>query len=376
MHVKNLNVSNDKIIFEDVRAKSINKEKMDKFFNDIIFLEDSFLINDNFEFEDVIFDGLIKPKFVNNIPGDKFIFTSTNVTTEIDLIVEGTVTVEELDVEGVVDDVRITEETVLLIEGDQTLEGSISLLEFSAEHLEVEMLNYINITSFEERHRFQLLQNNITSLSVKNITLGFVNALNMKSLDTLVLRTRGDQEILGNYEFDTLIVDEFDIDGLLSGIKVPDNLTVISNATNLVPQDLIFTEDLYAETLHVITRLNQIPVYNGKIDILLNDYPEMQYISGQKTFDTLNILGPIQLRGRIHSEGLDKMSPIITKNLTLVGDYTITGDAVIEKLFKFGDITESSGTYSMSRLEEFGLKLTDAEIPLHMDLKQELNVWK
>ncbi|GLV35615.1 Anaphase Promoting Complex subunit 10, partial [Carabus blaptoides fortunei] len=374
VHVKNLNLSNDKIIFEDIRAKTINKEKMDKFFNDIIFLDDSFLINDNFEFEDVIFDGLIKPKFLNSMPGDEFIFTSTNVTTEIDLIVEGTVTVEELYVEGVVDDVRISEETVLLIEGDQTLEGSISLLEISAEHLEVEMLNYINITSFEERHRFKMLQNNITSLIVQNITLGFVNALDMKSLDTLVLRTRGDQEILGNYKFDTLIVEDFDIDGLLSGIKVPDNLTFISNATNLIEQDLIFTEDLYAETLHVIQRLNQIPVYNGKIDILLNDYPEMQYISGQKTFESLNILGPIQLRGRIHSEGLDRMSPIITNNLTLVGDYTVLGGAVIEKLFKFGDITESSGTYSMSRLEEFGLKLTDTEVPLRMDLKQELNI--
>lgn len=362
VQIRNLEIDSDRIIFEDLHAKAINTIQLEKFFNDVYFLDNPFDLGDNLQFEDVVFEGFISPKLVNNIPVEDLIYTHSNMTLA-NLIVDGDITAEDVIVDGFVDGLPITTNDILLVDSDQVFQSPVTISKVKTEHLFVNHVNSINMFTLTKNRVVDIAEHNINTLSVKNITIGYINGMDMQTLESLVFGKSGEQEIIGDYQFDTLVVDDFEVDGFLSNTSL-EHLRFISNHTNLCLQSIIFTEDLQTDHLHVIERINQIKSRNGKLDVLLKDHEEIQHITGPKTFESINLFGPIQLRGQIKIKGLEP--PIIHKKLSLKGDYEIKGATTIEKSLKFEDLAEPSGSYSMKRLESSGLKLDEKEIPVHL----------
>lgn len=369
--VKELVVDSDRIVFQDLQTKRINEVQMQEFLNDVYSIDEPFDLYENILFEQLIFDGLTVPKLVNNIPKERLVFSHTD-TSDLNLIVDGNIQADGLEVFGFIDDVLVNDKNVLLTEGVQYLyKGKLRISNVTSRNMFVNYINKIDLPNFEKDRYVDVSEHTIESIKSNNIKVGYINGYDMRSLDDLVLKNKGDQKIVGSYEFDTLFVDELEIDGFLSGTKIED-IAMISDNTVAIPQSLIFTQDFKVEHLDVTARLDHIPVYRAKLDVLLKNHSEIQFITGAKTFSTLNLIGPIHLRGQIKTKGLEP--PIITKDLVLKGDYTITGETIISNSLKFNNLVEPSGKYSLERLQNQGLKLNEREIPVHLDFVKGLYV--
>ncbi|KAJ8909611.1 hypothetical protein NQ315_003563 [Exocentrus adspersus] len=122
----------------------------------------------------------------------------------------------------------------------------------------------------------------------------------------------------------------------LTGKRVLDDFINIANGTHELNQNLKFLKDLSVNDLTVRRHLDDIPVKNGKLDILEKDSVGRQYVSGTKSFENLELSNPIQLRGKIKSKALDAMNPGFQGDLEITGDTSVftINDIDMDKLEK------------------------------------------
>lgn len=81
----------------------------------------------------------------------------------------------------------------------------------------------------------------------------------------------------------------------------------------------------------------------------------------------------LTFQGKINSSSLSHMNPLktIRQNLTLEGNFEITGPVTIKKRLSVdGDIFGQSGTYSLNNLKQFGLLANATEIALNLRFQQ------
>lgn len=205
---------------------------------------------------------------------------------------------------------------------------------------------------------------------------GFFNGGDIRELNSLLLKTRGNQVLEAPFAFDNLTAPEVVlINGQLSG-KTSADLISIKQGTYVIDQTVEFEEPVYAKTLALTERINNLQVLDGKLDVLLKNASQPQIVSGDKLFENVQLQSPISLQGKINSESLTNMNPvsIFDEDLVLEGNYEINGEVNIQEHLDAADIVGRSGTYSALRLQRYGLPLHSNYSGLHFTFTQPIRV--
>ncbi|KAL3267313.1 hypothetical protein HHI36_011443 [Cryptolaemus montrouzieri] len=371
------NLEAEEIILQDSKIHSLSTETINGEIIDEI-LVNSIDINgdtpwtNRLVLEHVQIDSNISPHIINGRKADDMI----NIHDDIEInqlsiigkMIADSVTTQTLN------NIPFDKENILLKNMDQKFSN------FEIENLQVEMLNPENINNrnminLEVGTKSDHKIDRVSRLKTKKIVIGeFINNVDMRTLDNYSLRIVGDQEITQKYFFENLQANNMIIEEL-SGKNV-ENFVRIDSGQYKIEQDVQFTNYLTVNDLEVHEVLDLIPVVNGKLQILLKDFGEVQYISAKKTLDEVEVLNTIEIRGNIKSEELEKLNPVknVNEPLILEGDFEISGNTTIENLVKTGDIITQEGILSAKRVLSHGLLLREKEINIHLNFQQQLNV--
>lgn len=119
------------------------------------------------------------------------------------------------------------------------------------------------------------------------------------------------------------------------------NIVTITPGNYTINKDVKFIHDLNVDSLRAFKYLAGLTVKDGRLDIMLRDSEEMQYISGTKSFENLHLLNPVNLQGKIKGEPFDAMNPAVQIDSTLEvknGTTKIAGNVIVEELIITKDI--------------------------------------
>lgn len=375
--VEHVIATND-IFIDNLNAQQFNNLTTSKFIHGIININNGFTMDRPLHFNQLKIENSVSPAFINGHP--IHLILKKNETRHIrKLIVEGNIIFEkDVNVGGMVNNMKIDVNNVLLKDGDQHITGDLTASKIVAQNMYTPVINKADLRTIHTKEDKPLVLKNIENLTVNKLYInGLLNEVDMPTIENLALRKFGDQEITASYTFDSISMHNLEVNGLLSGKKVPDQMFQIDGDNITFENDVEFLNDLVVNNLQVLRSLNDIDVNeDGTLDILLRNSDKTQYMTGHKTLDNVLLSNPFQLRGKIPGRALDKINPFVTVNeeIHLYGDYVIFGNVSVEKFLQAKDLTDTTGRYSVTRLLEQGIRLTDKEMPYQLDFKQPLSV--
>lgn len=313
-------------------------------------LDGNYVIDDRFIFDEVIFEKTVVPHTLNE-------HEMNDVGQLSDLIVDGRVSAKHIDVDGMVDGIKFNSGKCLMKNGDQTLSGGLTTTIVDVDHIETDFLNKESVM---KQKRFI---DDVSTIDTSSIVVKNLNNINFPSLRNLLLQNIENQQVASSYRFEKLVVNNFHSDGPISDTIVPQSLIVIDNNIPVIEQDIVFTQLVHFRELEIKERLNQILVRKKKLDVLLKNSPEKQYITGEMTFSNLTLLQLVKLQGKIN-DSLDKINPFLTidRDIVVTGDFKILGNVVAENEIVFNDIVGHNEP-SLNIIKNHGLRLNSEFIP-------------
>uniref|UniRef100_A0A182PP15 Uncharacterized protein n=1 Tax=Anopheles epiroticus TaxID=199890 RepID=A0A182PP15_9DIPT len=194
---------------------------------------------------------------------------------------------------------------------------------------------------------------------------GLLNDIDPRVLSEHVLLDQAaEQQFTGKLVVDQIVAHNVVVqNGKLSDVEL-DNIARTTGKQQIL-QDLQFVQPMVVQNLILQDRLNHIPVIERKLQVLHRYSEEIQPITGTKTFDYVTLLNPIELQGKISSESLSKMNPIMTigDDLVLDGDYTIHGNVNFNGPLTAHNILPPSGLQNLHRVITHGLHVQAAPPP-------------
>ncbi|KAK4887273.1 hypothetical protein RN001_003544 [Aquatica leii] len=370
--VDNLNLENTDTYIESISSNFINNENTSNFISSIINIDHDFIVENGFELENVIVSE-ISPQHVNNHPASSMVYTD-NEKHLSEVIINGDVVFQKgLLLDGKLNGINFTKENVLLKQGNQSL-SRLDLNLLATELLDADFINDIDMSQIDSINHPPIVLEKIDTLNVKTAQIkGFINHVDISSFMKYALKTSGTQTITGKYKFDSLYVESFDVN-TLSGKNLTDELVLIDDGEYVLNQAAEFVSTLAADTVVVSDSFNHVFVIDDDLDILLANSSKIQHITGHKVFDEVELMNPIKLAGRINNPKIDRMNPVKITNEEIIvsGDYTIKGDFQVEQLLLVSEI--KSANVSVTNLQSNGVKLSDNEIPCHLQFLQQVNV--
>ncbi|XP_017775972.1 PREDICTED: uncharacterized protein LOC108562216 isoform X2 [Nicrophorus vespilloides] len=380
---KNINIISgdviaDSIVFHEDLFSDIYAERINDNIDVNRFLSNVININSDFELQKLDlatarFEEDFVTEFINGRPSSEML--STEVSLE-SLNIEGDVVfVSAINVEDNLNNIAFSKENILLVKGDQIFKKGLNLSNVDAEEISTKYINKLLMSSIPHVSRRKMITK-LDSLRAKNVVIdGLLNNIDLPTLYKYVLRNSGDQEITTQYIFDELKVENVET-RLMNGINVPHDLVVINEGEFEIEQEVIFLQDIAVDEVFVSSKLNDVNVLNGKLDVLLRNSNDVQHISGSKSFESIDMLAPIKLQCKIKCEQLDRINPVtkFRENIVVSGNYTLEGDVTVENLLQTTDLKPTNSRYSLGSLQQFGLRVADTQIPIHLVFKQQLNV--
>ncbi|CAG9762310.1 unnamed protein product [Ceutorhynchus assimilis] len=296
----------------------------------------------------------LEPKIINNVP-------LNNDTTIEKLTVNGSITFKQnLNVKNSINNIKISNKTLLLKSGNQNFAGNLTLPNLKAQNL-----NTNQITKLK-------------TLKVKDLVIGgYLNRVSIPVLVKRALKKSGNQIMEKPFSCDALEVDSFNVDGVISGKKVPDDFVMINSGEYVVGQDVQFLKDLKTNKFEILSSLNNISVTDdGTLDILLTESPYVQYIPTRKTFENIIITNPINLLYKIRNAKIQQYNPVtIDDNSYKINtDVTINGPGKVTGWLKAQDLKPKDAQRSFGAILDKGLKLSDTQISVHLNFTEPLNL--
>ncbi|XP_018568702.1 uncharacterized protein LOC108908983 [Anoplophora glabripennis] len=363
---------NQLILNKDAFVTSIQTDSINDFerdlFENVLDIDKGFE-TDSMEFTILSLEDTISPQTINGFPTDSALHKSGLANVD-NLLVDGVVEfLSGFNVEKNINNMTISKSNTLLSKGDQNFQ------DFSVTNVEINQLvsEFLNLANTSAQNTKNI--NKLKELNVKNLTIiDLVNDVDLATLEKYALKVSGTQNITKKYSFNKIEADNLDAN-TLSNRKLLDDFVAITPGKRRVNKDVKFAEELVVNNLKASKYLDNIPVKNGKLDILQRNSTERQYISGVKSFENLELLNPIQIRGKIRSKVFDTMNPRVTvdASLDLNDDIRITGEVIAGGTVKTNDVVAADGAGALRVLQQ-GLKLTDTEIPIHLNFAQHINV--
>ncbi|RZC40837.1 uncharacterized protein BDFB_005868, partial [Asbolus verrucosus] len=375
------NITADVIIFnnstfiQNLIAPKINNFETDKLKENVLDINNGFQLGE-INLSSVMIEGSVTPKIINGRNGSTLIHRSDDLNLDLLTVRGNLVALEGVEIKGKLNGITVDDQNLLLSVGDQYLSEPLALNSVKIDRMIAKSLNGKNMATVQLWNDDNISIDRIKNLKVKNLTIGgYINDVDIPTLNKYALKKSGDQTVTSDYIFDVLEGDNLEVEGEISGKRLSD-LIPIDAGYYSINQDMIFKNNLTVNNLKVLDFLNGIDVKDEKLDVLLKDHSEEQEISGEKIFDDLIIYNAIYLQGNIKSEELEKMNPMVTveEELVLEGNRTITGNVEVENVAKIGDMMTPDGTYSLTKLQREGVKLTDTEIRPRLHFIQQLNV--
>ncbi|XP_015834885.2 uncharacterized protein clos isoform X1 [Tribolium castaneum] len=367
-------VFNNSTLIHNLVTDKINDFETNKLLENALDIEQGFDLGE-VSFVSVITDESLKASAINTRDPQTLIHTSDNLNLT-NFKVRGSLSAPKgIKIEGKLNNMSINHQSLLLKSGDQNFSQPLTLQEAQINKMTAKSLNGQDLSNLRAPTQKPLIEH-FETLKVKNLTIGgYINNVDVPTLDKYALKKSGNQQVTSEFIFDELRGKNLEVFNEMSGKKISD--LIATDAGNyLINNEVIFKNDLHVNDFQVSKSLDGIKVIDGQLDILLKDSPDEQEITGAKTFDDVNIYHAINFQGHVKSKNLEKMNPLITieDDLALTGPKTIKGHVQIENLLGVKDIVTEDGMYSLTWLEADGLKLTSKEVKPHLHFVQQINV--
>lgn len=129
---------------------------------------------------------------------------------------------------------------------------------------------------------------------------GLVNGIDFNAFVEQALRTDVDHQVLeGAVRIDKLrAVAIQTADSKISNLELS-NIGHTNADELIIRQHVTFEKGITVDRLKTLKHLNEIKIDNGKLDVLFKRSKSVQKIRGEKTFESITLLEPITLQGRI-----------------------------------------------------------------------------
>lgn len=314
-------------------------------------------------------DGPIKVQTINGRPISDLVYKSGRRNAKMDIIANEILIKKELKVNGKIDGLELTEDNVLLNKPSQVLRP-LTIEKLTVGNVfEVALINAMPTDEFFKLLRLkvdQKIPNMIHQLTVDSMTLGrFLNQRNFTAMLINSLKTVGNQVLTGSTTINKLTVKDVVFAKMprfqqISGIHLTDLVSVNTTENVVINHDMQFIDEVSANRLIVLERINNVMVKDGRLQVLRKRGPTQQLVTGEKFFDNVHLMSPILLQGKIESKTLEKMNPIVTisESLVLVGDYRINGPVTIRRIMNVTeDIATTNPKLGLRNLVDNGLNL-------------------
>ncbi|XP_055704200.1 uncharacterized protein LOC129802424 isoform X2 [Phlebotomus papatasi] len=334
------------------------------------------LSSEKYDFDELTVEE-IQTEFINGLPFESLIRTDTPLNLSgIELECRNVSILGELTVKNFLDGVKLDKNHILLKNSDPQHLNFTALDTLIVNDVHLQRINSLDFSLIlNGLKEMKSVEKNVTVLKADNLFVnGSVNGVDLAVLEKYALRTEGNQIIIEVSEIDHLVADKVNAFRKVSEKNIS-NAVLASNGDFLLDYPVSFYTNISVEKLQVTERLNQIEVFDGKLDIILLNSTEMQIVDGKKTFDNVSLLKPILLQGKINSQSLDKMNPMasINDNLVLDGDYFITGPVTVNRVLRVEDLV--SGNLSLQKLFSDGLKIDTMEVHQNINFQQPIKIF-
>ncbi|XP_046394283.1 uncharacterized protein LOC124162007 [Ischnura elegans] len=358
--------------FEDAQISVLNGESVDRFFHNIVYLTDGLVTNGSLTFEEVTVESFQdSPQYFNGKAITNLVGRSKEMHMPGTLKIEGTATMlDGISVYGTIDELQFSPQTVLLSDEDQSLEGTISVLNASVKNLEAETINNVNasqlfhgtvkVGGYHDIHAPTVLEDvKVSSMRV----LGNYNGIDLESLVNSTLKVCGDQALYGDWSFEKLKCENF-ILGLISGYNLEDDFVLINGHIYNIDGELDFRAPVKVKSLQVVNDFNGISVSDGAFDVLLLKPEETIAITGKKEFDSIFIESELTVSESFNGIETEEWNSVKTVHdpVYLKGDVEIHGKVSVNGNLVADDIRDESESYSLKKVFLHGIKLKDSVI--------------
>lgn len=271
------------------------------------------------------------------------------------------------------------------IEDLVSTEKDLSLDTLSVDHLHVNDANNLaniraKLPSIPSRKRRDIASDVLAPLRINQLFVtGRLNGVDFSDLQENVLRTNAvEQQLNANTRIDVVSASEVRVrSNIISNQNLADLVSIKTNST-LIDQDIQFTQPIVANELNIMNRLNHIQVINNRLDALFRRAKGVQTISGNKVFESVTLLEPIQQQGKINirSPIMAQIKPIVNvdRDIELHGDYSISGNLTIENLLVAENLFGRSGRYSVRQLLADALRVDESAVNVDMEFTQPIKV--
>ncbi|XP_058458977.1 uncharacterized protein LOC131435292 [Malaya genurostris] len=337
----------------------------------------------------LIVDGDLDVEYLNGHPSEALLHTTDfQFLKNVDLY--GTVADfnGELFVNNLIDGIRFTTDNVVINGMNQVFANkTIRVNELKVNNLITKTLNSTKIEplmSYIDQATKKIIDScdqgdgDFREIRVNNLELtGLFNGIDLNNISKHTFKIKGDQVITTKLSFDNIVASNIEVPSKrLSGVDLNSLVRINPTADQpdfTVRQDVHFMDPVYIERLEVEERINHISVIDGHLQVLKVNSSEPQIITGTKSFDNVVLLDPIDLRGKITSSSLRKLSTVttLTNDIHLEGDFEISGDVTVEVL-NASNIYGSSRTYNFVDLYSHGVPLNAASSNQNFTFKQPL----
>ncbi|KXJ78037.1 hypothetical protein RP20_CCG005824 [Aedes albopictus] len=375
-------------LIRDLEAKNVNDERV------VPRVANQTKHEDVINVDRLVIEDRLAVKFLNGYASETLLHTTDDLRSleGSDLHVKGVEIRGELFVDKLIDGIHVSVDNVLLRGVDQVFAGrTLRATNLTVGNLMAKKLNSTDVGTVmsyldraseydnAQKRTIESYPKKFKEIRVQDLELsGLVNDVDIKYINKNALKIVGDQVITGSINFDNIVTKKLETPNKrLSGVDL--NYLVMTEPTPdqqdfTVRQDVQFIKPVYMEHLHVDERINHINVIDDQLQVLLKDPKEPQLITGTKSFDNVQLLGPIYLQGKVNSSSLSKLNPVstITQDVYLEGDFEITGDVMIRHLLNTTNIYGASKTFNFYDLYHHGLPLSAAFANQNFVFKQPL----
>lgn len=350
--------------FDSIYGTKLNDMVVDDLLNNILDLEKGF------QAEVLTFDTItVQHHFPLNITNWRH-FDESKIH---DIAVKGSATFHQgLRIDGLLNGIDLNFENVLLKKGNQSF-NKLMLNSLDADKMIAKVINDQYISQFKLSNTEPLTYN---SFNISNVVLhGFINNVDIPSLNTHALKIYGNQTIRAPLNFESLRVNNVNLK-MLSEKRFPEDFFFINEGNYAFQTSTHFTSNFTAQKLYITKQFNNIKVTDGNLEMLMANVDYVQHFTGSITLYELEFINNINLTGPINDILTHDFSPVreINKTLVLNGDYVINSGIKIKEIMRMPDMLSSQPNLSVKRLQEKGLKINDSVVPLHLHFTQQLNV--